>query len=439
MTSRPPSPREAFVWTWLPDALDPVVAGRLTPEGGRFTFVYGRSYLNRPDAIALYLPELPLQSEPIDPLGTLAMASALRDGAPDAWGRRVILNRTFGTRGEALDHLDLDELVFLLESGSDRIGALDFQASPTAYAPRGARSGASLEEMLASAERVEQNLPLTPELDQALHHGSSIGGARPKALIVDGDRKYVAKFSSSNDTYSVVKAEYIAMRLAALAGLAVAPVRLVQAAGKDVLLVERFDRVADGEAWRRRAMVSALTILGLDEMQARYASYQDLAETIRFRFADPTATLHELFGRLVLNILVGNVDDHARNHAAFWDGGQLTLTPAYDICPQGRAGEEASQAMLIFGQQRASQIAVCLAAAGEFHLSADQARARVSHLLETIGAHWNALCEEAGLGAVDRGLLWGRQFLNPFAFYGLDAAAPGLAERAAAIRAGAAR
>jgi serine/threonine-protein kinase HipA len=115
------------------------------------------------------------------PLGTLPMASAIRDGAPDAWGRRVILNHKFGVKGEEIDNVELDELVFLLESGSDRIGALDFQASATDYVARGP-GHASLDELLASAERVERNLPLTPELDQALHHGSSIGGARPKAL-----------------------------------------------------------------------------------------------------------------------------------------------------------------------------------------------------------------------------------------------------------------
>ena len=354
MTSKLPHPREAFVWTWLHGATEPIVAGQLVPDGERIQFIYGRSYRERDDAIPLYLPELPLRREPIAPRGTLTMASAIRDGAPDAWGRRVILNRTCGVKGDALKGIELDELVFLLESGSDRIGALDFQTSATAYIPRGG-GHATLEELLASAEKVEKNLPLTPELDQALHHGSSIGGARPKALITDGTRKYVAKFSSSSDTYSVVKGEYIAMRLAALAGLSVAPVRLVHAAGKDVLLVERFDRVGEGNSWRRRAMVSALTMLELDEMQARYASYQDLAETIRFRFTRPTATLHELFARLTLNILVGNVDDHARNHAAFWDGAKLSLTPAYDICPQARAGEEASQAMLIIGQQRSAR------------------------------------------------------------------------------------
>lgn len=132
-----------------------------------------------------------------------------------------------------------------------------------------------------AAERVEKNLPLSPELDQALHHGSSVGGARPKALIDDEARKFIAKFSSSSDTYSVVKGECIAMRLAALSGLNVSPVKIVRASGKDVLLVQRFDRIRAGNAWYRRSMVSALTMLELDEMHARYASYQDLAESVR--------------------------------------------------------------------------------------------------------------------------------------------------------------
>jgi len=84
-------------------------------------------------------------------------------------------------------------------------------------------------------------------------------------------------------------------------------------------------------------------------MMARYASYEDLAELIRHRFKDARATLRELFSRLAFNILCGSTDDHARNHSAFWDGQALALTPAYDICPQPRTGNEASQAMLIAG------------------------------------------------------------------------------------------
>ena len=106
----------------------------------------------------------------------------------------------------------------------------------------------------------------------------SLGGARPKAMIHHGDAKMIAKFSSSTDTYNVVKAEYVAMRLAARAGLDVAPVSLEHVAGKDVLLVERFDRVKTNDGWTRKAMVSALTLFGLDEIMARYASYEDLVE-----------------------------------------------------------------------------------------------------------------------------------------------------------------
>lgn len=426
-------PEGVYVWTWLAGASEPVVAGQLVRIDQDAHFIYGRSYRERANAVPLYLPELPILDEAIAPPPGLPMASAFRDAAPDAWGRRVILNRLFGARGTEIDALELDEFVFLLESGSDRIGALDFQTLAKDYVPRGGKS-ATLTELIASAERVERNLPLSPELDQALHHGSSIGGARPKALITDGDRKFVAKFSSTSDTYSVVKGEYIAMRLAGLAGLDVAPVSLVQASGRDVLLVERFDRVRLEQGWGRRTIVSALTILGLDEMQARYASYQDLAETVRLRFTDVTRTLHELFARLIFNILVGNVDDHARNHAAFWDGAALALTPAYDICPQARAGGEATQAMLIHDQVRVSQIAACLAAAHHFHLSEDAALDIAAEQIETIGRHWRPLCDEADLGEIDRTLFWGRQFLNPFAFYELDGKAAALADRATDIR-----
>jgi len=402
---------EAYVWIWLPGATEPVVAGRLAREGSRLTFNYGRSYLERADRIPVYEPELPLRSGAIPPEPGLEMAGCLRDAAPDAWGRRVILNRSFGRQGTSVDTAELDELTYLLESGSDRAGALDFQHSAREYVPRSAQA-ASIEELLSAAERVEQGVPLTAELAAALLHGTSIGGARPKATIEDGDRKLIGKFASSTDSYNVVKAEYVAMRLAAIAGLEVAPVRLAHAAGKDVLLVERFDREAKDGGWTRRAMVSALTVLGLNEMMARYASYADLGEIIRHRFDAPRATLHELYGRVVFNILCGNPDDHARNHACFWDGQRLALTPAFDICPQHRAGNMAGQAMLIAGDKRQSNLAVCIEAAPHFHLDQQAAEAVVERQIDAIHTHWDGVCEEAELGEVDRKLLGGRMFLN---------------------------
>src|SRR5690606_26456502 len=250
---------------WLPGATQPVVAGRLDQDGARLFFTYGASYRRRADAISLYEPELPLQEGVIAPINGLSMPSCIRDGSPDAWGRRVIINRLTGKKPDAAGIPEISELTYLLQSGSDRIGALDFQASATEYLPRLAAQ-ASLDELLEAAERVEKGLPLSAALDQALNHGTSIGGARPKALIDDDDRKFIAKFSASNDTYSVVKAEFIAMTLAAACGLNVAPVSMTHAAQKDVLLIERFDRTHTAGGWTRHAMVSGLTILGLDEM-----------------------------------------------------------------------------------------------------------------------------------------------------------------------------
>lgn len=414
---------EAYVWIWLPGAFEPVVAGRIAREGAVYIFNYGRSYLERAGSMPLYLPELPLRRGAIVPEAPLDMAGCLRDGAPDAWGRRVIINRLTGLGGEAAYNVEFDELTFMLHSGSDRIGALDFQTSADRYQPR-EQENATLEEMLEAAGRVERGEPLTPALDRALFHGSSIGGARPKALVEDGADKFIAKFSATNDTYAVVKAEYVAMRLADRVGLDVAPVRLAKANGKDVLLVRRFDRERGERGWNRRAMVSALTMFGLGEMQARYASYVDLAGIVRARFTDPRATLREVFARMVFNVLAGNTDDHARNHAAFWDGGQFTLTPAYDICPQSRTGREAGQAMLVLGDDRRSLLENCRRSASSFLLSDAEARDLINGQIAGIRANWREICDEAELSEVDRAFLWRRQFLNDYAFDGYADGAP---------------
>ncbi|MCY4393586.1 MAG: HipA domain-containing protein, partial [Rhodospirillaceae bacterium] len=130
------------------------------------------------------------------------------------------------------------------------------------------------------------------------------------------------------------------------------------------------------------------------------------------------ATLHELYGRLAFNILCGNTDDHARNHAGFWDGEHLTLTPAYDICPQGRSGNVASQAMLIVGDNRTSTLATCLKAARNFQLSEKAAKDIIARQIGTIREAWDGICEEAALTEVDRNLFGQRIFLNAYIFEG---------------------
>ncbi|OGT98467.1 MAG: phosphatidylinositol kinase [Geobacteraceae bacterium GWB2_52_12] len=410
---------EVYVWIWLPGATEPVVAGKLMAVGPTYVFNYGKSYLQRSNAIAIYDAELPLRQGLLPLLPGLSIPGCLRDAAPDAWGRRVILNKKFGNKASGIDPAALNELSYFIESGFDRIGALDFQLSPTHYEPRYA-SGAPIEELIEAAERVEKGIPLTPELAQALQHGTSIGGARPKALMENDTRKFIAKFSTSTDLYSVVKAEYVVMRLAAMADIDVALVSLERAAGKDVLLVERFDRKATANGWQRKSLVSALTMLTLDEMMARYASYETLAEIVRSKFRNAPGTLRELFSRIVFNILVGNTDDHARNHAAFWDGHMLTLTPAYDICPQARHGQIATQAMLVTGNDRSSRIATCIAAAPQFLLSEEEAVDIIVKQVTCIEQNWLTVCDEASLNEVDRNLLWMNQILNPYVFEGLE-------------------
>jgi serine/threonine-protein kinase HipA len=181
MTSN--SDKEAFVWIWLPEETKPIVAGRLEADSGNILFNYGKSYLDRiannKPVIPIYEPELPLQAGALPLSEGLTMPGCIRDASPDAWGRRVIINKKLGRKGADTDTAELDELIYLLESGSDRIGALDFQRSPFEYVPRAANN-VSMEELIESAERVEQGIPLSAELDQALFHGSAIGGARPK-------------------------------------------------------------------------------------------------------------------------------------------------------------------------------------------------------------------------------------------------------------------
>ena len=168
-------------------------------------------------------------------------------------------------------------------------------------------------------------------------------------------------------------------------------------------------------------MHSALTLLRLhdaDGIAGRYGTYPDLAVEIRSRFINPTSTLRELFARITFNILVGNTDDHPRNHAAFWDGTALALTPAYDICPQPRLGEEAAQAMA-YGPNgdRLSQIARCIALAPTYRLSHAEAASIVDHQIDIIRSEWHTTCDRAELTDFQRQVLWGRQFLNPYALY----------------------
>ena len=397
---------EAFVWVWLPGMVEPVVCGKLVEAGQNLRFVYGQSYLAREEAISLDPRELPLSEEVLSPRLS-DIHGVIRDASPDAWGRRVLMYRLGNVQ---------TELNFLMKAGSDRIGAIDVQPS-TEYNRSTVDKTATLDQLMLAAESIESGKPLPRELDHALLHGSSVGGARPKALLDDVDKKWVAKFSSSTDQYPVVRSEFAAMWLAGKCRIEVPRIRLVNTLGKDVLLVERFDRVKEGAEWSRRLMISGLTALQLHETEAVLASYLDLAGFIQRFGRSHKADMVQLYRRMVFNILTGNTDDHARNHAFFWDGSHYQLTPAYDLCPMLRTGHTANQAMVVGKNNRSSTLKNALSEAGLFGLSDGSAKQIQNELVDTISTYWEEAADRARMTKIQSEMLRQSTILSPGCFY----------------------
>ena len=411
-------PRAGYVWAWLPGATEPVLAGQVGRVEGVFQFRYARAYLEHPKAVSLYEPELPLRRGWIRPHSNMGIAGVLKDSGPDAWGQRVIHTRLSGSRDATALDIELDTLTYLLESGSNRIGGLDFQSSGELHTPR--ETGASLSELHQAAQDLVAGT-VSQDLVEALQYGTAIGGARPKAIIFDDNgAQWVAKFSLSTDVYPVVKAEAAGMRLAAHVGIDVPEVRVTNVGGRDVLLVRRFDREGDGT---RRMMVSALTMIGFDDfLGARWSSYPELMDVLR-KFAPSGDRLgRTLFERIVFNVLITNIDDHARNHAAFWDGHHLRLTPAYDLLPHLRASHEVQQAMDIGRAEsperngpRTSTRTTCVNAAREYNLTATEAKAIFDYQVSVIAENWHGVAEEVGLTRQEADRMRGTSILHPYA------------------------
>lgn len=401
------SKKGAYVWVWLPDCEEPVPAGKIEIEESGCSFFYGQSYLNNKNAMALSNFEVPLKGREKF-YSEHELHRVFCDSMPDAWGRRVLYHRF---QVGALSELDM-----LLLSSSDRIGALHFQDNPETFEPR-YENAATLSQLMEAASIVERGEQLPVDLDVAVMHGTSIGGARPKALINEDDNKYIAKFSSSTDFFPVTKAEYLAMTLAKKCGIMVAKNKLIEVNNRYVLLVERFDREKRQGFFQRKFIASALNVLGLHESEARYASYLDLANFIRKYCKNPDIDLPELYRRIVFNILIGNTDDHARNHAFFWDGECYHLTPAYDICPYSRVGRQATQAMIVGQMGSFSLIANAVSAADFFGLTARQAKNIADEMVEVINNHWPEVCERSLLTTIQSKQLFQSAVLNPYVFY----------------------
>jgi serine/threonine-protein kinase HipA len=403
---------ECFVYITLPGETAPVTAGRFAltmdrrgvPEG---RFVYGRSYLERPNAVALDPVELKLAPRTYATVAMGGVFGALRDASPDHWGRRVIQRH--------LGKAQPGEMDYLLHSPDDRAGALGFGLHQTPPAPRRSFNQTldlATVQRIADALVADDHLPATGGAQEADHDqverlmliGTSMGGARPKAVVEDDDGLWLAKFNRPDDAWNSARVEHAMLTLARACGLAAAHSRVVEVAGRDVLLVKRFDREKTQAGYRRARMVSALTLLRAeDTYQARDKwSYVLLAEELRRVCSEPADNAAELFRRMCFNALISNVDDHPRNHAVMAQAADWKLSPAYDLTPAVPVSlEQRDLAMACGDAGRFANAANLLSQSARFLLEAPQARAMVDAMEAQVRATWYATARAARVSERD--------------------------------------
>lgn len=295
----------------------------------RCQFRYLEEFLVRRDAFAIDPVSLPLRSG-IFTAERKVVFDVFEDSLPDDWGRKLLIRRHNLPRGE-------QNLASLLEAlAASGLGALSFSSEATKRKQQSGQSGAEaslleIDNLIEAIEHYERGDATDPLLSLLLSAGSSPGGARPKVLVSGkkADEHYLAKFPSIKDTLDVVRIEGATMSLAAKAGLNTADSRVIECAGKPVLLVRRFDLMPDG---CRRHMISFRSLL---RAEAYYVSrYDELHAVVRKYSAEPAKDAEQLFRQMVFNALAGNTDDHLKN---FWmlyshrDGWRLS--PAFDLVP----------------------------------------------------------------------------------------------------------
>jgi serine/threonine-protein kinase HipA len=289
----------------------------------RSAFRYDAEFLGRPDRYALDPVSLPLKSDPFS-TDHPGIFGVFEDSLPDDWGRRLLVRKHQIPRHEQ----NLPNL--LLALGNSGLGALSFSDDSKPGPPSTDVSILHLSSLVAAAEKFERGDIHDPGLSLLLGAGSSPGGARPKVVVFDDEDgiHYLAKLPSVKDQVDVVKIEAATMNLAAKAGLTVPQTRLVDCAGKPVLLVRRFDVIPAG----RRHMISFQTLLKAEGYyQLRY---QELLAIVRKWSGDPLDDSQRFYRQMVFNAVVGNTDDHLKNFLMIHDSKQgWRLSPAFDLVP----------------------------------------------------------------------------------------------------------
>jgi serine/threonine-protein kinase HipA len=234
--------------------------------------------------------------------------------------------------------------------------------------------------------------------------GTSIGGARPKTVVEDNDGLWIAKFNRQDDRWNNTRVERAMLELAKTCGITVATSRVEAIAGKDVLLVKRFDREKTGKGYTKALMISGLTLLRAEEApHARDRwSYVLMAEELRRVVAEAKEDASELFRRMVFNALISNIDDHPRNHAVIAKEREWRLSPAYDLTPSPLiAQDHRDLAMEIGDQGRFANAKNLLSQYIRFLLEKAEAEAVVSDMTERVRATWYDVVRAQGVTEKD--------------------------------------
>jgi serine/threonine-protein kinase HipA len=402
-----PTRTDCFVYVMLPGETRFVAAGRFAVSVDRHgvptgRFVYGKSYLARANAVALDPLDLKL-ADRVYETGTLrGMFGAIRDASPDYWGRRVI--EKYMGAGE------LSELDYLLHSPDDRAGALGFGLNVEPPAPRRAFNRTiDLERLQALADTIiaDEEVPASADADQTqtlLLAGTSMGGARPKAVVEDREALWIAKFNRADDRWNNARVEHAMLTLARECGLQTAESRLERIGNRDVLLVKRFDRQLAEHGYQRARMLSALTLLRAGDMpqdRERW-SYVLLAEELRRVSRHPEEDAHELFRRMCFNTLISNTDDHPRNHAVIASDSDWRLSPAYDLTPTTPVSVERRDLAMSAGDLgRYANAQNLISQSARFLLAPANARATVDEMEATVKKRWYAVARAAGVSEGD--------------------------------------
>jgi serine/threonine-protein kinase HipA len=400
------SDRRAYVYLQLPQSLEVVTAGFYEldfPQGVRTgSFVYNPAYLKRSDAVPLEPFELPLVSRRVQTVKLKGIFGALRDASPDAWGRRIIEKHVGRT--------DLTEVDYLLHSPEDRAGALSFGRDKTPPAPlRKFNQVIQLDVLLTATERFMEDEAagrsgIPDQVFELLQPGTSMGGARPKNVVEDDEGLWLAKFPDKGDKWSNARVEGAMLALAQECGLRAARHRIENVGGKDILLVQRFDRIRVADGYLRHRMVSGLTALGAEDSHGGPDkwSYLLLADELRRRSSQPVRDLEELFRRMVFNALISNTDDHPRNHALIATTEKWELSPAYDLTPNALTSLDKRDLALICGTfNRYANRTNLLSQHGQFKLSLEQATAIIDHVQRIVAARWHLVLRQYGTTAAD--------------------------------------